>query len=36
MLGSDDQHMRIGVGRDGFEAALERFENWLTRSSAAG
>ena len=36
MLGSDDHHMRIGLGRDGFAAALERFENWLTRSSAAG
>jgi len=32
MLGSDDQHMRIGLGRDGFPDALERFENWLARN----
>lgn len=31
MLGWDDQHMRIGLGRDGFAAALTRFENWLNR-----
>ena len=29
MLGWDDQHMRIGLGREGFAAAIERFENWL-------
>ena len=28
-LGSDDQHMRIGLGRAGFGAALEKFENYL-------
>lgn len=33
MLGGDDQHMRIGLGRDGFPAALDRFERWLTRGS---
>jgi aspartate/methionine/tyrosine aminotransferase len=32
MLGSDDQHMRLGFGRDGFAEALDRFEDWLTRS----
>jgi len=32
MLGGDDQHMRMGFGRDGFEAALCRFEDWLTRN----
>jgi len=31
MLGSDDRHMRIGLGRDGFAAALQRFEDWLGR-----
>jgi aspartate/methionine/tyrosine aminotransferase len=31
MLGSDDRHMRIGLGREGFAPALERFEAWLTR-----
>ena len=31
MLGSDDQHMRIGLGREGFPDALERFESWLAR-----
>ncbi len=36
MLGSDDQHMRIGLGRDGFAEALAKFEDWLNRSSAAG
>ncbi len=34
MLGWDDQHMRIGLGRDGFAAALIRFENWLNRQAA--
>ena len=28
-LGGDDRHMRIGLGRDGFGEALERFESWL-------
>lgn len=32
MLGGDDQHMRMGFGRDGFAAALARFEHWLGRS----
>jgi aspartate/methionine/tyrosine aminotransferase len=32
MLGSDDRHMRIGLGRDGFRVALDRFEHWLSRS----
>ena len=36
MLGSDDQHMRIGLGRDSFAAALAKFEDWLNRSSTAG
>jgi aspartate/methionine/tyrosine aminotransferase len=31
MLGGDDQHMRIGLGRDGFAAALGKFEDWLNR-----
>ena len=35
MLGSDDRHMRIGLGRDGFDQALARFEDWLRRNSAA-
>ena len=29
ILGTDDHHMRIGLGRDGFGEALERFEHWL-------
>jgi aspartate/methionine/tyrosine aminotransferase len=29
MLGSDDQHMRIGLGREGFGEALGQFEAWL-------
>jgi aspartate/methionine/tyrosine aminotransferase len=33
MLGGDDRHMRVGLGRDGFGAALERFENWLQRQA---
>jgi len=32
MLGSDDQHMRIGLGRDGFGDALAQFEGWLKQS----
>ena len=28
-LGSDDQHMRIGLGRKGFALALEKFELYL-------
>jgi aspartate/methionine/tyrosine aminotransferase len=32
MLGGDDRHMRIGLGRDGFGVALERFEAWLART----
>jgi len=35
MLGSDDRHMRIGLGRDGFAEALQRFEDWLRRNPAA-
>ena len=35
MLGSDDQHMRIGLGRDSFADVLTRFEDWLNRDSAA-
>jgi aspartate/methionine/tyrosine aminotransferase len=31
MLGGDDRHMRIGLGRDDFGAALERFGDWLGR-----
>ena len=34
MLGSDDQHMRIGLGRDSFADVLARFEDWLKRDSA--
>jgi aspartate/methionine/tyrosine aminotransferase len=29
-LGSDDHHMRIGLGRAGFAAALEKFEAYLS------
>ena len=36
MLGGDDQHMRIGLGRDSFGEALGKFEDWLNRSSIAG
>ena len=36
MLGSDDHHMRIGLGREGFDAALDRFESWLERSQLTG
>lgn len=31
MLGYDDHHMRIGLGRTNFPAALGRFEAWLSR-----
>jgi aspartate/methionine/tyrosine aminotransferase len=31
MLGSDDQHMRIGLGRKNFAEVLGRFEAWLTK-----
>jgi aspartate/methionine/tyrosine aminotransferase len=34
MLGGDDQHMRIGLGRDSFAVALGKFENWLNRNAA--
>jgi aspartate/methionine/tyrosine aminotransferase len=34
MLGSDDQHMRIGLGRDSFAEALSKFEGWLQSNSA--
>jgi aspartate/methionine/tyrosine aminotransferase len=34
MLGSDDQHMRIGLGRDSFADVLARFEDWLKRDSS--
>lgn len=32
-LGYDDQHMRMGFGRIGFEVALERFEAYLKENS---
>ena len=32
MLGGDDQHMRLGLGREDFPLALERFEDWLRKS----
>ena len=35
MLGSDDQHMRIGLGRDSFADVLARFEDCLNRNSFA-
>lgn len=35
MLGSDDRHMRIGLGREGFGEALARFEDWLRRDPAS-
>jgi aspartate/methionine/tyrosine aminotransferase len=31
ILGSDDHHMRIGLGRDNFGIALEKFERWLEK-----
>lgn len=36
MLGGDDQHMRLGFGRDAFPKALSRFEDWLSRQSSTG
>ena len=30
ILGSDDHHMRIGLGRDSFPEALHQFELWLS------
>jgi aspartate/methionine/tyrosine aminotransferase len=30
-LGSDDQHMRMGFGRAGFERALNEFEKFLNK-----
>jgi aspartate/methionine/tyrosine aminotransferase len=35
MLGGSDRQMRIGLGREGFGAALDKFEDWLQRSSSA-
>jgi len=35
MLGGDDQHMRIGLGRDNFGVVLGKFEDWLVRGAAA-
>jgi aspartate/methionine/tyrosine aminotransferase len=32
MLGYDDRHMRIGLGRDAFATAIGHFENWLQRN----
>ncbi|MGK2924135.1 MAG: aminotransferase class I/II-fold pyridoxal phosphate-dependent enzyme [Lysobacterales bacterium] len=34
MLGGDDHQMRIGLGREGFADALQRFETWLRRPGA--
>jgi aspartate/methionine/tyrosine aminotransferase len=31
ILGSDDHHMRIGLGREGFAEALQKFEQWLEK-----
>ena len=36
MLGGNDQQMRIGLGREAFPAALERFERWLVRNPTGG
>jgi len=36
MLGGSDQQMRIGLGRDSFPQALEKFEEWLQRSERFG
>lgn len=35
MLGSDDHHMRIGLGRKGFGEALEKFEAYLLKVTTA-
>lgn len=32
-LGADDQHMRMGFGRDAFPESLSRFEYWLTQKT---
>ena len=32
IIGGDDHHMRIGLGRAAFGEALDRFEDWLKRS----
>ncbi|MDT8410429.1 MAG: pyridoxal phosphate-dependent aminotransferase [Wenzhouxiangellaceae bacterium] len=34
-LGGDDRHMRLGLGRDGFGAALDRFDAWLQQGRLA-
>jgi aspartate/methionine/tyrosine aminotransferase len=34
MLGGDDHQMRIGLGREGFAGALQRFETWLRSPGA--
>ena len=33
ILGSDDHHMRIGLGRESFPEALQKFEQWLNRQT---
>ena len=33
MLGGDDRHMRIGLGRDDFSEVLSRFEAWLLKDT---
>ena len=35
MLGGSDRQMRVGLGRDAFPAALERFEAWCTKEFGA-
>lgn len=35
MLEGTDQQMRIGLGRQGFSKALEKFEHWLQKSEHA-
>jgi aspartate/methionine/tyrosine aminotransferase len=32
ILGSDDHHMRIGLGRESFAEALQKFEHWLNKN----
>ena len=34
-LGMDDHHFRIGLGRKGFEKALSKFDEWLTKNDIA-